>query len=183
MLRFLGLRLTSSCKERLQERPQSALLETDEGQHYHPRQWHYHCGVGSSVVQSHCRAIWAGGLCADGFAAESTSPGGHEVQTEGNHSMSIFTRLRPDGRAKLRVHIWKSKSGKMGRSRTLASIVLRLRGTLWSLLFSALLQVGITQEDCGKRKCKDWLDFRMNCTNSDSICLVVAGCVLLRYRR
>lgn len=26
--------------------------------------------------------------------------------------------------------------------------------------------VGITEEDCGKRKCKDWADFREHCTNS-----------------
>ena len=38
-----------------------------------------------------------------------------------------------------------------------------------------MAEVGITREDCGKRKCKDWLDFRMNCTNSDSPILMHGG--------
>ena len=31
------------------------------------------------------------------------------------------------------------------------------------------LQVGITQEKCGKQLCKDWLDFRFNCSNGASL--------------
>ncbi|CAE7569011.1 unnamed protein product [Symbiodinium natans] len=71
------------------------------------------------------KTIIKGGLCPNGFTAQSTNPGSD-----------------PSGEQECVYTYGKAKVVK------------------WDDI------VGITREDCGKRKCKDWLDFRMNCTNS-----------------
>lgn len=44
------------------------------------------------------------------------------------------------------------------------------------------LEVGITSEFCGKRRCKDWLDFRFNCSNRHLASVVNIRLVCSEYQ-